>query len=84
MYIYNIRGELQIKIQQRYVVSYFHRKGMKLLAIVAELTTVYHKDAFDESRVKYWLHEIKLHRSDLSDRPSSDRPPIEDIDARIV
>jgi hypothetical protein len=46
---------------------------MKLPAIVAELT------AFDENIMKYWLHEIKLHLSDLSHRPR-----LEDIDARIL
>jgi hypothetical protein len=65
------------------VVSYLHRKEMELSAIVAELATVSHEDAFDENRVKYWLYEIKLHRSDLSDRPSPGRPYFEDIDARI-
>jgi hypothetical protein len=34
--------------------------------------------------VKHWLHETKLHRSDLSDRPSSGRLPFENIDARIL
>jgi hypothetical protein len=34
--------------------------------------------------MKHWLHEIELHRSDLSDRTSSGRPPLEDIDARIL
>jgi hypothetical protein len=57
---------------------------MKLPAIVAELVEVYHEDAFDENKVKYWLHEIKLHCSDLSDRPSSGRRPLEGIDARIL
>jgi hypothetical protein len=57
---------------------------MKLPAIVAELAAVYHEDAFDENRVKYWLSEIKLHRSDLSDRLSSGRPPLEDIDVLIL
>jgi hypothetical protein len=74
MHVYNIRFELQMEIKQRYVVNSVHRKGMKLPAIVAELAAVCHKDAFDENRVKYWLHEIKLHHSDLSDRPSSGRP----------
>jgi hypothetical protein len=69
------------KIEQMYVMSYFHRKEMKLPAIVAELAAVCHEDAFDENRVKHWLREIKLRRSDLSDRPSSGRPPLEDIDA---
>jgi hypothetical protein len=84
MYVYNIRSELQMEIEQRYVVSYFYRMGMKLAAIVAELAAVYHKDVCDENRVKYWPYEIKLHRSDLSDRLSSGRPPLEDIDARIL
>jgi hypothetical protein len=34
--------------------------------------------------VKYWLHEIMLHRPDLSDWPSSGRRPLEDTDARIL
>jgi hypothetical protein len=67
MYVYNIRFELQMEIEQRSVVNYLHRKGMKLPAIVAELTSVCYEDAFDENKVKYWLHEIKLHRSDPSD-----------------
>jgi hypothetical protein len=73
-----------MEIEQRYVVSCLHRKGMKPPTIVAELAAVYHEDAFDENRVKYWPYEIKLHRSDMSDRPSSGRPHREDIDARIL
>jgi hypothetical protein len=67
MYVCNIRLELQMEIEQTYVVNYGHRKGMKLPATLAELAAIYHEDAFDENRVKYWLHEIKSHRSDLSD-----------------
>jgi hypothetical protein len=65
-----------MEIEQRDVVSDFHRRGMKLPTIVAELAAVYREDAFKENTVKYWLHEIKLHCSDLSDRPSSGRPPM--------
>jgi hypothetical protein len=42
MYVYNIHSELRIEIEWRYVVKYLHRKGMKLPAIVDELTAVYH------------------------------------------
>jgi hypothetical protein len=84
MYVSNVRLELQIKIEQMYVMSYLRRKGMKLPVIVAELAAISQEDAFDENRMKYWLHEIKLYRSDLSDRPSSGQPPLEDIDTRIL
>jgi hypothetical protein len=84
MHVYSIRLELQIEIGQRYVVNHLQRKGMKLPAIAAKLAAVYYEDEFDENRVKYWLHEIKLYPSNLSDRPSYGRPSVEDIDARIL
>jgi hypothetical protein len=80
MYVYNIRLEFQDILDQRYAVSDLHRKGMKRPAIIAELAAVCHEDAFEENKMKYWLHEIKLHLSDLSDRPNSGRPAFEDID----
>jgi hypothetical protein len=70
-----------MEIERRHVVGYLDRNGMKLPAIIAALMTVYDEDAYDENTVKYWRHEIKLHRSDLSDRPNSGRPILEDIDA---
>jgi hypothetical protein len=36
-----------MEIEQRCMVSYLHRKGMKLPAIAPELAEVHHKDAFD-------------------------------------
>jgi hypothetical protein len=42
-----------------------------------ELAAAYHENAFNENRVKYWLHEIKLHHSDLSDRPKPAEPLLE-------
>jgi hypothetical protein len=41
-----------MEIEQKDVVSYLHRKGMKLPAIVTEPAAVHHDDAFDENRVK--------------------------------
>jgi hypothetical protein len=41
-----------MEIKLRYVMSYLACKGMNLLAIVAELATVHHKDAFEENRMK--------------------------------
>jgi hypothetical protein len=84
MYVYNVRLEAHIEIEQRSVMGCLHRKGMKLPAIVAEPAALYQKDAFDKNRVKYWLHEIELHRSGLIDRPSSGRPLLKDADVRIL
>jgi hypothetical protein len=81
----NIRLQYPFRItdgnQAENGVSYLHHKGMKLPAIVTEPAAVSNEDAFNENRVKHWQHEIKLHCSDLSDRPSFDRPLLKDIDA---
>jgi hypothetical protein len=53
MYVSNIRLELMMEIDQGYVVSCLHRKGMKLPAIIAELAAGYRADAFEANRVKY-------------------------------
>jgi hypothetical protein len=43
-----------MEIEQRYVVTYLYRKGMKLPVIVTEIAAVDYEDTFDENRVKYW------------------------------
>jgi hypothetical protein len=53
MDVYDIRLELEMEIEQRYVVSYFHHKKRKLPAIVAELAALSGEDAFNENRMKY-------------------------------
>jgi hypothetical protein len=64
-----------MEIEQRSVEISLHHNRMKFPEIVAELPSVHHEEGFNENRVKYWFHELKLHRSALSDWPSSGRPP---------
>jgi hypothetical protein len=54
MYVYHLHLEFQTEIEQRYVVSSLHRKGMKPPAIVTQRAAVSHEDAFDENILKYW------------------------------
>jgi hypothetical protein len=63
-----------MEIEQRYVMSSLYCQGMNLPEVVAEPASVYQEDTFDENRVKYWFHELTLHRSHVSDRPCSSRP----------
>jgi hypothetical protein len=49
---------------------------MKLPEIVVELAAVYHKEAFNENRVKYWEHQLQIDHSNLRDRLSSGKPPL--------
>jgi hypothetical protein len=53
MYVYNIRLQFQMEIEQRYVVSDLHRQAIKLPAIFAQLAEADHEGAFHENRMKY-------------------------------
>jgi hypothetical protein len=76
IYVSNVRFQFQMEIGEKYVVTYLHGQGVKLPEIVAALARVFHEEPSDENMAKYWLHELKLHRSDLRDRPNSDRPSL--------
>jgi hypothetical protein len=49
-----------MEIEQMDMMSYLHRNGIELPAIVTELAAVDHEDAFDENRVRYWLQRLSL------------------------
>jgi hypothetical protein len=40
-----------MEFEQKYVMSYLHRKGMKFPEIGAVLASVYHEEAFDANRL---------------------------------
>jgi hypothetical protein len=40
-----------MEIEQKYLVNYIHRKGMKLPEIVAEMASVYHEEVPNENEV---------------------------------
>jgi hypothetical protein len=41
------------------------RKGLKLDLIAAELSGTYGQDAHKRASIKWWLHQLKLRRTDL-------------------
>jgi len=71
-------------LEQRYVIKFLRTKGLKLPAIVQELSNTYGADAYPETDVKYWIHELKLGREDLHDQGGPGRPPLDDVDAKIL
>jgi len=73
-----------VELEQRFVIKYLRRKGMKLYAIHQELCSTYGEAVYSIETVKYWLHQIKLEREDLTDQPTSGRPPLDDLDASIM
>ena len=73
-----------MELEQRHIIKFLSRKGLKLRAIVTELSEQYGADAYDEPSIKYWLHQLKLGRKDLSTQHVGGRPPLDDTDTGIL
>jgi hypothetical protein len=71
-------------LEQRHVIWFRHFKGLKLDAIAAELVETYGPEAHAKPSIKYWIHQIKLGRIDLTNQHSGGRPTLDDIDAEIL
>jgi hypothetical protein len=71
-------------IEKRYLVNFLNAKKFALDRIVAELASVYGEQAYGKKVVEYWIHQIKLGRSDMEDEAKGGRPLLDDVDARIL
>jgi hypothetical protein len=52
-FVFASRGAFGIATLLSPTRAMIDREGMKLPAIVTELSAIYHEDAFDENRMKY-------------------------------
>ena len=73
-----------MEVEQRAVIFFLKRKGFKLSQIKQELDDVYHQDALDINTIKYWVHQFKLGRSEITNIQSPGRPVLDFIDSKIL
>jgi hypothetical protein len=73
-----------MELEQRHIIKFVHIKGLKLGGIAQELSSAYGPDLYTPPSIQYWLHEIKLGRTDLGTQHAGGRPALNDIDAEIL
>jgi hypothetical protein len=73
-----------MELEQRHMIKFLHLKGLKLQEIATELSSAYGQNAHARRNIKYWLHQIKLGRTDLQTQHVRGRPPLDDADAEIL
>ncbi|KYN38519.1 hypothetical protein ALC56_07096 [Trachymyrmex septentrionalis] len=62
------------KIGHRYVIQYFHLKGLSPTNIKTELDSTLEESAPSFTTVKYWVAEFKRGRTNYEDEHRSGRP----------
>jgi hypothetical protein len=59
-------------------------KGLEPGQLVKELSNAYGPDAYTPPSIKYWIHQIKLRRTDLRPQHTGGRLPLDDINTEIL
>ena len=54
-----------MEIEQRYVISFLYRCGLKAQEIEEKLEETYQLNSYKIDAIRYWIREIKLGRTDL-------------------
>jgi hypothetical protein len=73
-----------MEVEQRCIIKFLHLKGLELGEIVVKLSTLYGEDAYTRPNIKYWLHLLKLGKTDLTTQHVGGRPYLDDTDAETL
>jgi hypothetical protein len=71
-------------LEQLHIIKFSRIRSLKLGEIAKELSSAYDPDTYTPLSRKYWLHQIKLGRTDLQTQHAGERPPLNDTDAKIL
>jgi hypothetical protein len=61
-------------VEQRCIIEFLHLKGLELGDIVVELSILYVEDGYTRPSIKYWLHQLKLGKADLTTQHVGGKP----------
>ena len=73
-----------MEVEQRYAIRFLLRKNLSPQRIVSELKETYRDEAYSQASIYFWIKEIKLGRTDLSNLPSTGKPVDDQIDYHII
>jgi hypothetical protein len=71
-------------LEHRHIIKFLPTKGLKLGEITKELSIAHGPDVYTPPNIKYWLHQIKLGRTDPRTQHAGGRPPLDNISDPIL
>jgi hypothetical protein len=72
--VHTLRISLRKEVEQRVIIKFLRFKGMKLVYIHHELIQVFGEEVYALPRVRYWIHQLKIGRTIMTDDVRPERP----------
>jgi hypothetical protein len=79
-----LKSAIPMELEQRHIIKFLHHKGLKLDNVVTELPDMYGQDACAKLSIKYWFHQLRLGRKDLTTQLLGGRTTFDDTNAEIL
>jgi transposase len=73
-----------MEYDQRVIIRFLANEGADARQIADRLQAQFTEDSYQLRTVQFWLAEIRRGRQDLHDEIRNRRPPLDDLDSKIL
>jgi hypothetical protein len=80
----SVNDPFGMEYDQRVIVKFLWNEGIDARKITARLQAQFVEHAYQLEAVKFWITKIRRGRQDLHDEIRTGRPPLDDLDAKIL
>jgi transposase len=80
----SVNDPFGMEFDQTMIIKFLWNDGADTRKIVARLQTQFTDHFYHLRTVRFWIAEIRRGRQDLHDEIRSGRPPLDDLDSKIV
>jgi hypothetical protein len=80
----SVNGLFGMEYDQRVIIKFLWNEGADAGQIAARLQAQFAEHAYQLRTVQFWITEIRRGRQDLHDEIRSRRPPLDDLDGKIL
>jgi hypothetical protein len=80
----SVEGPFVIEYDQRVIIRFLSNEGIGADEITTRLQAQFGEHTYKVRTVRFWVTEVRFGRQDLHDESRTGRPPLDDLDAKIL
>jgi hypothetical protein len=73
-----------MEYDQRLIIRFLWNEGIEANQITPRFQAQFREHAYKFRKIRFWIAEVRFGRQDLHDKIRTGRPPLDDLDAKIL